>query len=62
MPGPDGNFFNDLKYLHGFIQIQDLIDRAIIKEMTGDAAEVTTGVYTQQQPYPCFTRDKYEQL
>ncbi len=30
IPGPEGDFFTELKYLHGFIQLQDLIDRAII--------------------------------
>jgi hypothetical protein len=36
VPGPKGDFFSDLKYLHGFTQIQDLIDRAIIRAMTSN--------------------------
>ncbi len=63
VPGPDGNFFSDLGYLHGFVQLQDVIDKAIINILTkrstseeGIPDEV--GVFTQQQPYPCFTRDK----
>lgn len=65
MPGPDDNYFLDLKYLRGFLQVQDIIDSAIINhniDKLGIAQEENVisnvGVYTQQQPYPCFQRDK----
>ena len=72
VPGPDGSFFGDLQYLHGFVQLQDLIDKAVIRVVEGrlgvgsekerlleeDVSLSEVGVYTQQQPYPCFKRDK----
>lgn len=64
VPGPLGNFIMDLKYARGFIQLQDLIDRAIMRlkqKELGLQAKMdidTVGVYTQQFPYPCFVREK----
>ena len=64
VPGPLGDFLGDLRYFHGFIQIQDLIDRSIFRAMAGEGYNKSDlesiGVYTQQFPYPCFYRDKYE--
>ena len=31
VPGPDASFIADLKYLRGFTQLQDLIDRAFLR-------------------------------
>lgn len=61
VPGPDDNYFLDLKYLRGFIQLQDLVDRAILSvtsQFTNSTDLSNVGVYTQQFPYPCFERDK----
>ncbi len=63
VPGPDGGFISDLQYVRGFTQLQDLIDRAIMRVAAADSSEtllklVDVGVYTQQFPYPCFIRDK----
>lgn len=46
------------------MQIQDLIDRAILRstqsslnpQLNFDIDEI--GVYTQEFPYPCFVREK----
>lgn len=61
MPGPNGNFITDLQYLRGFLQMQDLVDKAILaytKETLDSSFDVDNfGVYTQQQPYPCFEID-----
>ena len=49
------------------MQIQDLIDRAIMRttqEDLGQNAKLNLdefGVYTQELPDPCFTREKYDE-
>ena len=68
IPGPDANFFSELKYLGGFVQLQDMLDRSIIKNFadrerhqdsqSGPLATEGVGVYTQQFPYPCYEEDK----
>ena len=70
VPGPERSYIDDLKYARGFLQLQDIIDRAILKQLQvailkqlqddlGSAIDAEDiGVYTQQFPYPCFTRDK----
>ena len=63
VPGPDGDILEDLKYLRGFQQIQDLIDRSILRitqeSLNSDLDLDEIGVYTQQFPYPCFLRDNF---
>lgn len=34
MPGPDANFIEHLRYFRGFIQLQDMIEKAIITTST----------------------------
>lgn len=62
-----------MRYFRGFVQIQDMVDRAIIQLSAARAREGqgTHGartkretdihpdwaVYTQQEPYPCYTKD-----
>ena len=62
VPGPERSYIDDLKYARGFLQLQDIIDRAILKQLQDDLGSAIDaediGVYTQQFPYPCFTRDK----
>ena len=55
VPGPDGDMYYNLRYFWGFTQIQDMLDTAIIESH----ATLTSGVYLQQFPYPCFKRDNY---
>lgn len=67
VPGPDSNYIQDLKYASGFLQLQDLIDRAIMRHAQNqlnwqdynDIDLENIGVYTQEFPYPCFVREKY---
>lgn len=55
-PGPESNFIENMRYIRGFIQLQDAIDKAIIMAKTQRNATWTT--VTQQMPYPCW---KYSQ-
>ncbi|XP_015191826.1 PREDICTED: uncharacterized protein LOC107074670 isoform X2 [Polistes dominula] len=52
IPGPESNFIEDLRYLRGFIQLQDAVDRAIIKVKSQKNQNWKT--MTQQMPYPCW--------
>eukprot|EP00095_Tigriopus_kingsejongensis_P012211 maker-scaffold927_size80360-snap-gene-0.22 protein:Tk12211 transcript:maker-scaffold927_size80360-snap-gene-0.22-mRNA-1 annotation:"atp-binding cassette" len=63
VPGPDDSYLTDLQYLRGFVQVQDMVDRAFMR-LTADRLNASqdlseVGVYTQQFPYPCFERDNY---
>lgn len=51
-PGPDASFVENLRYLRGFVQLQDSIDRALIKVKTQTNQEWRT--VSQQMPYPCW--------
>ncbi|GIY50749.1 phospholipid-transporting ATPase ABCA1 [Caerostris extrusa] len=62
-PYPYDDFFEDLRYFRGFLQLQDTIDSAIIdlqSEIPGSSSEVKK--YLQQFPYPCHQRDKFGTL
>ncbi|XP_023289550.1 uncharacterized protein LOC105698871 [Orussus abietinus] len=52
IPGPESSFVDDLRYLRGFVQLQDTIDRAIVKLKTGREAKWKT--LNRQMPYPCW--------
>ncbi|KAL3877830.1 hypothetical protein ACJMK2_035474 [Sinanodonta woodiana] len=57
-PIPEDNFGEDLRYLRGFVQLQDMIERAIISLHTGQ--DVTSpGLSLKQFPFPCHKRDDY---
>ncbi|KAG1669733.1 ATP-binding cassette sub-family A member 1 [Nymphon striatum] len=59
-PKARDNFATDLLYQHGFIQIQDMIDRAIIKLHSNESvSESLPQVLSQQFPYPCYNRDEF---
>ncbi len=62
VPGPDAGFLGNLRYARGFLQIQDLIDKSIMRNMEnilGLSSKVDEiGVYTKEFPYPCFVREK----
>lgn len=46
------NPLRDLKYLtFGFVFLQEAIESRIVEHQTNKS--VNTGVYTQQEPYPC---------
>eukprot|EP00058_Branchiostoma_floridae_P025576 XP_002611066.1 hypothetical protein BRAFLDRAFT_70419 [Branchiostoma floridae] len=57
-PGARDRPFNDMAYIRGgFVYLQDMIDQGIIRALTGKDEEPITGVYLQQFPYPCYTKD-----
>ncbi|XP_066598930.1 uncharacterized protein ldd isoform X2 [Prorops nasuta] len=63
LPGPESSFIEDLRYLRGFIQLQDSVDRGIIKVKADKEYKWIT--VTNQMPYPCwkfvpFQRTLYE--
>lgn len=51
-PGPESSFIENLRYLRGFVQLQDSIDRAIVRTKTRKDQNWRT--VTQQMPYPCW--------
>ncbi|XP_067284959.1 phospholipid-transporting ATPase ABCA1 [Pseudorasbora parva] len=57
-PSARDNPFNDLRYVRGgFVYLQDMVDRGIIKVQTGVSQPL--GVYAQQMPYPCYMDDVF---
>jgi len=55
-PGPRADPFEDMRYVWGgFAYLQDVVEQAIIRVLTG--TEKKTGVYVQQMPYPCYVDD-----
>ncbi|UYV67345.1 ABCA1 [Cordylochernes scorpioides] len=57
-PGPRRRPAIDLKYIsHGFAYIQDMVEKALIREHTG--VKEPTGVFLQQMPYPCYIMDQF---
>lgn len=52
IPGPESSFLEHLRYLRGFIQLQDSVDRAIVKMKARRDLDWRT--VTQQMPYPCW--------
>ncbi|XP_062905004.1 phospholipid-transporting ATPase ABCA1-like [Mobula hypostoma] len=57
-PGPRADPFEDLRYIWGgFSYLQDIVEHAIIRTVTGNKEE--TGVYIQQMPYPCYVDDLF---
>uniref|UniRef100_A0A671VMG5 P-type phospholipid transporter n=1 Tax=Sparus aurata TaxID=8175 RepID=A0A671VMG5_SPAAU len=57
-PGPAADPFNDMRYIWGgFAYVQDLVERAVSRILTG--VQQTTGIYIQQMPYPCYVDDVF---
>ncbi|CAD5209141.1 unnamed protein product [Bursaphelenchus xylophilus] len=49
----------DLKYIsYGFVYLQDVLERSLIKEGTNMTIE--TGIRIQQEPYPCVVSDSFD--
>jgi hypothetical protein len=59
--GPENDYFREMQYLRGFIQLQDLIERAVIDLHFEDTGTMSTNpiVYMQMMPYPCYRGDPY---
>nr|XP_057928387.1 phospholipid-transporting ATPase ABCA1 isoform X2 [Doryrhamphus excisus] len=50
--------FKYMRYVvSGFVYVQDLVDRALTRILTG--APQKTGIYVQQMPYPCHVDDGF---
>ncbi|CAH0591712.1 unnamed protein product [Chrysodeixis includens] len=71
IPGPEASFVENMRYFRGFVQIQDLVDQAIIRlsrqghqasqtRVKRDLQETDWAVYTQQTPYPCYRKDYFQ--
>ncbi|KAM9103951.1 LOW QUALITY PROTEIN: phospholipid-transporting ATPase ABCA7 [Megaptera novaeangliae] len=55
-PGPAADPLMDLRYVWGgFMYLQDLLERAAVRVLTGAAPRA--GLYLQQMPYPCYVDD-----
>uniref|UniRef100_A0A3Q3DGY5 ATP binding cassette subfamily A member 1 n=1 Tax=Hippocampus comes TaxID=109280 RepID=A0A3Q3DGY5_HIPCM len=55
-PGPRADPFEDMRYVWGgFSYLQDVVEQALVRAMTGTKEK--TGVYVQQMPYPCYVDD-----
>lgn len=48
-----------MRYFRGFIQIQDMIERAIIKLQAGETEVTNIPVQLQQMPAQCYMSDDY---
>lgn len=71
IPGPADNLFMDLRYMRGFVQVQNLLERAIISTINEQKAIAKGGmstasykenefpvVYLQQFPYPKYRAEE----
>ncbi|KFM60325.1 ATP-binding cassette sub-family A member 1, partial [Stegodyphus mimosarum] len=52
-PYPYDDFFEDLRYFRGFLQLQDTVDTAIMQLQTNSDGPQNVKKYLQQFPYPC---------
>ena len=50
------NFGVDMNYLRGFVQVQDMVDRAIVSLLAGFDV-VDPRVSLKRMPWPCRTED-----
>lgn len=53
-PQPYDQFFTEMRYFRGFVQLQDMVDQAIIS-LHGNVS--VSPVTTKQMPFPCHTYD-----
>jgi len=62
-PGAKADFFKDLGYQRGFVQIQELLDRAItlnfLNQFNVTDLPISPEVHLQQFPYQCYDEDKF---
>ncbi|XP_060089129.1 phospholipid-transporting ATPase ABCA1-like [Heteronotia binoei] len=59
-PGPTADPFEDFKYvLSGFVYVQDLVEQAVVRVLSGMPSLRRTGIYVQQMPYPCYANDPF---
>lgn len=59
-PGARADFFRDLGYQRGFVQVQEMVDRAItLVHLNQTMLTVAPEVQLQQLPYLCYREDKF---
>lgn len=59
-PGPKDNYLTDFGYFKGFVQIQEMVDRAITSMLINSTKLIfQPGVHLQQFPYLCYEMDKF---
>ncbi|XP_045504908.1 uncharacterized protein LOC123701462 [Colias croceus] len=56
-PGPEASFLENMRYFRGFVQVQDIVEKALVK-LSGNSTD--WAVYTQQNPYPCYRKDLFQ--
>lgn len=54
----ESNFIEDLRYLRGFLYIQDMLDQAII-DVHKNEKLTTPGLNLKQMPFPCHHQDSF---
>lgn len=57
-PGPEDDLANDMRYLRGFVELQEMIDKAIIRLQTNQSISLPK-TEVKQLPYPCYERDRF---
>ena len=55
-PKPEDSLSADLRYIRGFIQLQHMLDSAIISAHTGKVTDLPV-VSAKQFPFPCHKED-----
>lgn len=68
MPGPSDNLFMDLRYMRGFVQIQNLLERSIMSTINSQKSGTLNSeaydskkfpvVYLNQFPYPKYKTEE----
>ena len=59
-PGPRADFFREMGYQQGFVQVQELVDRAIaMSHLNSSTLPIAPSVQLQQIPYQCYKDDKF---
>ncbi|XP_023932994.1 uncharacterized protein LOC106170532 [Lingula anatina] len=56
-PEPSDDFGEDMRYMRGFIQLQEMVEQAVIKAHTGKTD--LPAVNLQQMPFPCYEKDDF---
>ncbi|CAF4764109.1 unnamed protein product [Pieris macdunnoughi] len=64
-PGPEASFLENMRYFRGFVQVQDIVEKAIVqlsdrRPKRDVSVDEDWAVYTQQNPYPCYRKDIFQ--
>lgn len=59
-PGARADYVKDLGYLRGFVQVQEMLDRAItLVHLNKSELPIAPAVHLQQFPYSCYQEDRF---